>query len=178
MKTTIKFMTLLAMTLVLALSSCTKDGEIGPAGPAGPAGIDGIDGTNGENGNANVVSVLLEDQTIENGTNTYDFPELTQSIFDTGVVLGYVKVSSSDFWESLPLAIAGDIALDIDKIEVERLTLLSTFTQSGLNLRFIFIEGTSSTGKTSHISILDELKAAGVDINNYDQVIDYFGLDY
>ena len=52
MKTTIKCMTLLAMTLVFALSSCTKEGPVGPAGPAGPAGIQGEQGEQGVPGQA------------------------------------------------------------------------------------------------------------------------------
>jgi hypothetical protein len=50
------------LMLVVAISSCTKEGPAGPAGPAGTAGVDGSDGTDGVDGNA----VCLECHNLAN----------------------------------------------------------------------------------------------------------------
>ena len=175
----------LSMLFAFALSCSTEDGEdgaIGPQGIEGPAGIDGTDGADGadgadgQDGNANVVSVLVSGVSIITGTNTVALPELTQDIFDTGVVFGYVTVSgNTSRWESIPVVIGGSVVLDITEIQVGNVILDSTFDQV-LDFRFVVVSGTSSTGKNSKSSILQGLKDAGVDINNYDQVMDYFGL--
>jgi len=184
MKKVLKYFIFGMMAMAISMSSCSKDGETGPAGPAGLAGTngangtdgtDGTDGTNGTDGadgtdgNANVVSVLLENQEITTGTNNYDFPELTQSIFDSGVVFAYVTVSGNDFWETLPLSSGGDIILEIDQISVGSLVLRSTFTQSNLRLRFIFVESSSLSGKSTTKNIKKM---------SYKEAMDYFGFEY
>ncbi|WP_271770162.1 collagen-like triple helix repeat-containing protein [Aquimarina algiphila] len=129
--------------IVLFTFSCS-DGEDGAIGPAGPQGEQGVNGQNGQDGNANVVSILLEDQTISNGDTVFDIPELTQEIFDSGFVFAYVTVTGNDYWETLPLSLGQDIILEIDQIEVGKVTLRSTFTQSNLRLRFILVESSSN----------------------------------
>ena len=128
--------------------------------------MDGVDGVDGVDGNANVTSVLLEGQTINTGNTAFDLPEMTQSIYDTGVVLAYITVTGNAYWESLPLSTSGNIILEIDRIEIGRITLKSTFTQSNLRLRFIFIEG-NLAGKTA----IENFKKM-----SYEEVMDYFGL--
>ena len=121
--------------IILSFSCSPEDGEDGEIGPQGPAGIYGIDG------NANVISVLFENQTINTGDNEFMIPELTQDIFDDGFVFAYVTVTGNDYWETLPLSLGQDIILEIDKIEVGQATIRATFTQSNLKLRFILVEG-------------------------------------
>lgn len=171
MKTTMKFFTYGLLIFTLAFTSCSKDGDTGAIGPAGIAGTDGTDGTNGTDGtdgNANVTSVLFEDQTISTGNTVFDVPQLTQAIFDTGIVYAYITVSDNDYWEVLPLSSGQQIILEIDRIEVNKITLKSTFTQSNLRLRFVFVEGNLS-GKTSSVNIKKM---------SYEEVMEYFGLDY
>ncbi|MDH7447265.1 hypothetical protein [Aquimarina sp. 2201CG14-23] len=154
MKTTMKFLTYCMMAFALVLTSC--DGE------DGANGLDGAIGSQGEDGNANVVSVLLENQTINNGDTVFDVPQLTQEIYDTGIVYAYVTVTGNDYWEVLPLSLGQQIILEIDKIEVGKITLRATFTQSNLRLRFVLVEGTD---------------ASSVDFSNYDEVQMHYGLD-
>lgn len=150
----------LVLTLIVAFNfSCSP--EDGATGPEGPAGLDGMDG------NANVTSVLFENQTINNGDNLFNIPELTQDIFDNGIVYAYVTVTGNDYWEVLPLSIGQDIILEIDRIEVGSATLRATFSQSNLRLRFVLVAG-NLVGRTA------------VDISklSYEEAMDYFGLDY
>lgn len=155
--------------LTISLASCSaEDGETGAQGPQGEQGVPGQDGTNGQDGNANVTSVLFENQTINNGDNEFDIPELTQSIYDAGIVYAYVTVTGNDYWEALPISLEQQIVLEIDKVEVGKITLKATFTQSNLKLRFILVEGNlSSTTPDKNISSM-----------SYQEVMDYFGLKH
>ncbi len=86
MKTTMKLFTYGLIFFSLAITSCSKDGAVGPAGTAGTNGTNGIDGTdgtngtNGENGtdgedgtdgNADVQLFEYESETITTGIVTY-----------------------------------------------------------------------------------------------------------
>lgn len=150
--------TLLFLFMVSAIvcTSCSSDGEDGMDGEQG------IPGQDGQDGNANVVSVLLENQTINNGDTVFDIPQLTQEIYDTGIVYAYVTVTGNDYWEVLPLSLSQDIILEIDRIEVGRITLRATFTQSDLRLRFILIEG---------------MDANAVNFDNYEEVAAYYNIE-
>ncbi|MFD2563634.1 hypothetical protein [Aquimarina rubra] len=156
MKTTMKFLTYVMMAFALVFTTASCDGE------DGANGLDGAIGPAGQDGNANVVSVLLENQTLNNGDTIFDVPQLTQEIYDTGIVYAYVTVTGNDYWEVLPLSLGQDIILEIDKIEVGRITLRATFTQSNLRLRFVLVEGTD---------------ASAIDFSNYEEVQAYYDLD-
>ncbi len=160
MKTT-NFFSFVVLILILGLTLNSCSGEDGADGEIGLQGTEGIDGTNGQDGNANVVSVLFEDQTISTGITVIEIPELTQDIFDNGIVYGYVTVTGNDYWEVLPLSQSKEIILEIDRIEIGQVTLRSTFTQSNLRLRFVLVEGTD---------------ASGVNFKNYEEVQSYLNL--
>jgi len=150
---------LLAIILALGASCTPEDGAPGPIGPEGPAGVDGV------NGNANVTSVVFEDQTINNGDNTFTIPQITQDIFDHGIVYAYVTVDGNNYWEVLPLSISGTIILEIDRIEVGQAILKATFTQSNLRLRFVMVEGNLASRTSVDVSQM-----------SYEEAMLYFGL--
>lgn len=200
MKTTIKLTTLFLMTLVVALSSCTKDGEIGPMGPAGANGIDGINGTNGtngtdgEDGNANVIASEWfgpDGQTfITNGYTSYaefdkDISEVDPAIYDSGVVLVYAKFSNfvPEVWPTdhsalLPLTISGGTtdyfytfyhtATNL-KVRLRREGPQPTWTFSPQSrFRYVIIpSGTTGRAQQPNFHKM-----------TYEEVMDYFGLDY
>ena len=155
---------LLALLVAFSFSCSPEDGNDGAAGPTGAAGANG---TNGQDGNANVTSVLFENQTINNGDTAFIIPELDQDIYDNGIVYAYVTVTGNDYWEVLPLSSGGNTILEIDRIEVGRATLRANFTQGNLRLRFVLVAGTPM-GKTR------------IDISkmSYEEAMDYFGLNY
>ena len=177
MKNSILKLVVLALCTILVLSCSGEDGEDGVPGLQGIEGPAGADGADGVDGNANVVSVFIPEVAITVGRNTIMIPELTEDIFNNGYVIGYVTVSgNTNVWETIPVIVgAGDVALDITQIRVGELFLDSTFDQV-LDFRFILVAGTSSTGKTSILSIRSELKNAGVDISDYEAVMNYFRL--
>ncbi len=160
------FLKSIALVLILSITSCSsedgEDGVNGIDGKDGVTGATGATGATGQDGNANVISVLFENQTINNGSNNvFDIPELTQEIYDTGFVVAYVTVTGNDYWETLPLSLGQQIILEIDKIEVGKATLKATFTQSNLKLRFILVAG---------------VDANSIDFSNYKEIESLYNL--
>jgi len=151
---------ILALLVAFSFSCSPEDGEDGAVGPQGEQGIPGQDG------NANVTSVLFENQTINNGDTEFTIPELTQEIYDHGIVYAYVTVTGNEYWEVLPLSIGQDIILEIDRIEVGSATLRATFNQSNLRLRFVLVAGTPSSKTQENISKM-----------SYAEAMTYFGLE-
>ncbi len=180
---TMKFLTyaIFVLFLGLAISSCE-----GPEGPAGSAGINGTNGTNGTDGtdgtdgNANVTSVIMLGESISIGYNNLAVSELTQDIYDNGVVLGYTTVPGNSFWENLPVISPSDqtVMLEIDRISLGTITLLSTFDQI-LDFRFVLIASNTSSGRTtnSQQAIYNELATANIDVNDYYAVCAYYGVN-
>jgi hypothetical protein len=162
---TIKYV--LCAILLVGLTACSaEDGRDGMDGIDGINGADGTDGTQGpagEDGNANVISVFLENQTVSIGITTFAIPELTQEIYDNGLVYGYVTVNGNDFWEAMPLSTGGNIILDINRFRVGEIDLEATFNQSGLNFRYILIPATAVSGR--------------LDYTNYESVARFYNLD-
>jgi hypothetical protein len=198
---TIKLLLLLTLTTLL-LYSCTKEGPAGPAGTNGTNGKDGTNGTNGtngKNGNANVtvISLLKADITWTAGTylgraaNTFALTNtaVNANIIDHGTVLGYGKLTSG--WYPMPFYWETSDGTSRQCVTftyaLNNITLWSWQTSGVLNpsatseFRFLLITDntvTPSKGASVSSEILYNLSKAGVDVNNYYAVMDYFGLDY
>lgn len=107
--------------MVIASSSCSKDGAMGATGAMGAAGANGANGTNGANGingNANVYGTnsipVTSGNWTANTTNTVwttvlDVPQITQSIIDRGTVsvFWYGSSTSASAWIALPVTLSG-----------------------------------------------------------------------
>lgn len=181
---TIKFFTYAVVVLFLGLASCSTDGEDGmdgmdgAPGAQGVAGEDGADGQNGEDGNANVASVTFNAYSIVIGNNEFSIPEITQDIYDNGLVMGYVTVNGNDFWETMPIVSSGSVILDVDRIYLGGLRVVSTFNQT-VNFRFVIIEG-SPAGRAAQESgedLKSFYESQGVDFSDFEAVSAYFNLD-
>ncbi len=188
----IKFITYAVFVLLLgfAISSCKGDD--------GPAGADGIDGVNGADGNANVatVSMMATDITWTTGvfigipSNVYSLntTAVDQDIIDHGAVLGFVYTIAGglNIWGPLPFDYdvgAGTLYIAYT-YELNNITLYAygyagawdpnpAFTE----YRFLLVTDNTVSKTTTKESILEELKNAGIDANNYYEVCDYFGID-
>jgi hypothetical protein len=158
----------------VALTSCSPED-----GKDGVDGIDGEQGIPGQDGNANVTSYLFEDLTFAVGDNgPYNVPAITEDILSNGVVLGYISVVNPTWF---PLPYINDInQLSINYVEIGSVVINSNFNSTIVDLRIVVIEGNpgnggkGNEGKISQQAIYDELKTAGVDINNYDAVVNYY----
>ena len=168
-------------------------GATGDTGPQGPAGQDG------QNGNANVkiISLLGTDVTWFEGdylgriANVYAFaaPEVNDDIINHGTVLGFCYMFEE--WHGLPI-----MWEDVDG--TTRQYVLHTYSPNTITLyafqtgdvldpgvideyRFLLITDNTVTpakGMEPEGDILTRLEEAGVDISNYYEVLDYFGIKH
>ncbi len=189
----LKYLT--GLFLIIGLFAC--EGPEGADGADGAVGIDGVDGTDGDDGNANVVSVNLAyaDITWTVGSylgrtaNTFTFTEnaVSQDVIDHGAVLGFTFFSSN--WWALPMTWENTGGTGrqyiLHSYALNSITLYAYQTSGVLNpgvlsqYRFIIItDNTVTKSVSSGEAILDKLKNAGVDVNDYYEVMEYFGLEY
>ncbi|MBN2756235.1 MAG: hypothetical protein JXR51_03585, partial [Bacteroidales bacterium] len=167
-------------------------------------GTNGTNGTNGVDGNANVQTYVYNSPAW--GTASWmdiDMSDiLTDEILQNDVILGYVKNTGFNIVNPIPGVLAGSknykvnifnsnagslsfcyriVSLELDGSETLNADLLAADW-----VKVVIIESTNTTsvdgnGKkrlNSQQAIYDELDKAGVDINNYYQVMDYYGLEY
>jgi hypothetical protein len=196
MKRSISRLTYLAGALLMfGLIACE-----GPEGPPGADGMDGADGTNGvdgADGNANVTTVSLTSTDIiwtagsflGTPANVYSFTEnaVNQDIIDHGTVLGYFLFSSQ--WWAMPFTWENSSGTSRQYVlfnyALNTISLYAYQTSGVLDpstieeYRFLLItDNTVTKSAASAQGVLDKLDQAGIDVNNYYEVMDYFGLDY
>lgn len=199
------FSRVMLLCMAVAVTSCSgEDGERGPEGPVGAQGpvgatgadgadgMDGQDGTNGIDGNANVQSFTINMEAWNGGLffefdmpvaaedrDNYAFLFYLEYIYDSQFVGRHSVPGSSydgDFVVDVSYAMTGEeegILLFKDFQGVPYAVAPGTY----LNLIIISIEISNLEGKNGTTDILSELKAKGVDTNDYDAVAAYFGLD-
>jgi len=192
---TFKFFAYAVFVLFLgvAISSCKgddgTDGIDGIDGATGPAGADGQDG------NANVIysdwivptwtaSTYYGVQVQEYYITTTD---LSLDVVNYGVVLMYWKNWNNEIWSLPSSGLGGNIIIDFSFTE----NTIHLYIYDEVNgtlppaivstnvFRYVIIPG-GIPGKSSidsRMKILTELKNAGVDINDYYHVCDYFGIN-
>ncbi len=188
------------MFAILGLFSCEgPEGPQGPEGPEGPQGPQGVQGPAGDDGNANVMSInlLYEDITWTPGdylgrtANVYSLTDdaVNQDIMDHGTVLAFGFIDPD--WLALPIVWASDDGTELmcvlHSFSLSTITLYA-FQSSGVldpsaieEYRFLLITDNTVTapkGTSTEKFIKEKLTKTGVNINDYYEVIDYFGLDY
>ena len=190
-----KFITYAVFVLLLgfAISSC--DGDDGPAGADGIDGVDGVDGVNG-NTNVTAISVMATDITwtvgafigIPSNVFTLNTTAVDQDIIDHGMVLGFGHIFGGgfDMWGPLPfdydlgggtLYIAYTYSLDEITLYAYSNTGVWNPNSSFPEYRFLLIPDNTVSKSATKESVLEELKNAGIDANNYYEVCDYFGIN-
>lgn len=176
---------LLALLVAFSFSCSPEDGEDGAIGPAGPAG------TNGTDGNANVQTLTFDATTFAGSYDSVTIPELTQDVVNNDVVLSYLTENNS-VWVPIPcpydtigfnfsVHVAlynGGMDLDYNDASGSAYTVTAGDLQT---LKVVIIESTSTTaGRTNNgkQQIYNELAQAGVNIQDYQAVCDYYGIAY
>jgi hypothetical protein len=186
--------------LILILGTVACEGPAGPAGADGTDGIDGVDGTNGTDGtdgNANVTIVSLASADITwtagsylgRSANVFDLTEtaVTQDIIDHGTVIGFCYLSSR--WWALPFVWEANGGSSTQYVlhsyALNTISLYAYDTNGPISAggiteyRFLLItDNTVTKSASSGQAILDQLTNLGVDVNNYYELMDYFGLEY
>ncbi len=152
----------------------------GPEGPQGPPGT------------ANVIysdwitPTWSEDNFYGTKVQKYDISEneLTQDVFDHGVVLVYWKNYANDVWQLPTIA---DILYFDFKIRVNHV-ILYYFLKDNTNntpfvipssnkFRYVIIPGGQHASNSSKQSILEHLSQEGVDVKNYYDVCAYYKIE-
>ncbi|RKR15407.1 collagen triple helix repeat protein [Maribacter vaceletii] len=197
MKTTMKLLGLAFMTLSLTLTSCGKDGDdgldgaMGPAGAQGIAGQDGTNGTNGEDGedgNANVKTIKIDASAWEGSFESVDVSEITQPVLDNDAILAYM-LSQNSFYYAMPGTVDGGVYNTRPYYKVGKFyvnfnnldgTNYSISAGDIVEVKLIIIESTesSTSSKSGKSNARSQLLNAGVDVNDYHAVMDYYGLNH
>jgi hypothetical protein len=174
---------LLALLVAFSVSCSPEDGNDGAQGPAGPAG------TNGTDGNANVQTFTFDATTFSGSFDDVAIPELTQNVLDNDAVLSYLTNNGSN-WVPIPCPFdtylfdfsvhvglgVGFLTLDYGDASGSNFSISAGDLQT---LKVVIIESTSTTtGKTfsGKQQIYNELNQAGVNINDYYAVCDFYGI--
>lgn len=198
-------MNLAIMIAFLGVVSC--EGPEGPEGPAGPTGATGAAGpagpagAAGQNGNANVTTISLpaseitwaEEIYFGRTANIYSLTNdaINQDILDHGTILGYCKIMElPDIWTPLPfmresndglnrMYIQFDYTLNTITIMAYQTTGIFDPTDYAIEYRFMLITDNTITGAKGEGAedLLARLKKAGVDLDDYNEVTEYFGLE-
>ncbi|HMR46910.1 MAG TPA: hypothetical protein PKC85_09110 [Bacteroidia bacterium] len=179
-----KLIIALCAVATAAIMGCSKDGETGPQGPQGeqgPAGANGTDGTNGTNGNANVKMFMFGPTTFTStdANEFYNFPlSVTNNMLDSSMIIGYYQLSTASaiWYTASGLGASGSY-----QTRSYHLNSPSRFS--------IWIYDTDGSAYSGSSLLFDKIKVivipssdysgsryAGVDFNNYEATMKYFGL--
>ncbi|MBW8243120.1 collagen-like protein [Muricauda oceani] len=192
----LKLCSIAMLAMSITLVSCSgEDGETGPIGPAGPQGEQGEQGPQGEQGEQGNANVRTFDYLINDYSS--DTIEITLTNFiDEGLdvtnfaLLFYLESTGdpNDRWYSIPgpidqfqrytkvIVLEQDSEVKIDFFNVDHTPYV--FPAGKFNmLRIVAIDLGNGTAKTSKEDAMSELKSAGVDTSDYNQVAAYFGLN-
>ncbi len=182
MRTTMKFLTMITLSLFIVIATTSCDGEDGAPGPQGVAGVDGqdgADGVDGVDGNANVIASDWFAATYTSPfpeRKQYDIPapEVNQDVRDSSVILVYGKFNN-EIW-GIPTAFPF----------LNETYNFMCFTTDGIITIFCDAsDGTSAMGtpyiqEYRYVIIPSTTARNSIDYTSmsYQEVVDYFGLDY
>ena len=187
---TLKFLTYTVFVLFLSMSITSCNGDDGATGPEGPAGADGTNGTDGQDGNANVQTYTF-DVSAENGHRwEINTPQLTDDVLDNDGILTYLRNSFGTYYlvpgtsETYEIKTFFDTSLTSFLFYNRTTAADLTPTVGTFNLlKLVIIESSNTTAArgantlTPKERIQNELENAGVDINNYYAVCQYYGIN-
>lgn len=175
----------------LFITSCSKEGSVGPAGPPGANGQNGAPGPagpagpKGDTGTANViysnwldVDFLPDTVTINGKLDTLgyfggiDAPKLTKSLLATADVKVYVNLSSAADPVITPLPYVDEYGVIIRFIAYDQGIQFSSNVDAGT-----YVQNGVKTLQYRYVIIPGGVHArTGVDWNDYAQVKAYLGL--
>jgi hypothetical protein len=152
-----KWILILAASLITGMISCKK-GDTGPAGPAGPAGPDSV-----------VYSPWISlNPTYDTNDSLFEqalfAPSITKGILDSGIILSYINLGTSDNPDVVPVASLNYLFNFEEFVEDSiYLSIYPILDPSGLPYRYVTIpgskiEGNKTTGMVNGYTI-KELKS-------------------
>ncbi len=181
---TVKFFSILLLSVVLMTSVTACKGEDGTDGQDGATGAQG---PAGQDGNANVIysDWFAPTWTVpaSSASFTHAAAGITQEVLDTGVIMVYMKIY--DHVYPLPISFNGDTIpkefnfwADLGSLRIWFTAESSYSPSSTMTFRYIIIPGSNAARITSpKQAVNNELATAGVDINDYYAVCAYYGIN-
>jgi hypothetical protein len=188
----------MAVTMGLIVSCSGEDGEQGvqgedgPQGEQGPQGVQGEQGPAGADGNANVQILDWDLSQTPAGESVIPInaTDFTPEVLQNNRLIAHLEISdgTDSFYFLLPGRVE-TFDLDIGIQYGEELLAVWIYNADGtegawpdlpegvtvtLHITMIEISTDTMAGKNS---VEDELKNAGVDIANYLEVMEYYGLE-
>lgn len=155
-------------------------------------GTNGEDGEAGEDGNANVQKLTWDLSQTPAGESSIPIivPEFTPEVLQNNTLIAHLEVSddTDSFYFLLPGRVQA-FGQDVAIYYTEEGLLLSLYNPDGtpgnwpdlpegvsvtLHITMVEISTNAMAGKNS---VADNLKNAGVDIANYHEVMEYYGLE-
>lgn len=174
----------LAATMMVFLSQCSKEGPQGPAGAQGTAGPKGDKGDKGDVGAANVMSKTFQaadiswSSTTIFGTNykvaTLNIPQLTSSIVDNGIVMVYGAFLFGEPWTALPVSIFESGVTRYFFFSVKTGSVVLRYSQSNnvspgspsVAFKVVIVPGNN----------IARLASPSMDYSDYKAVCEYYGI--
>ena len=169
------------------------DGSDGTNGTNGADGVDGTNGADGADGNANVIasswtSLSFPSNWDTNNEARFEQPDanITQAVIDSYALLSYVKFNGvNTSASSIPFISVGSVYEIHDSMSIGEYVAFAIGNDltvrpnppTNHQIRYVLIAPSSLSGKSDAPS-LDKMKRDGVDTRNYNEVMDYLGLDY
>jgi len=151
--------------------------------------ISSCEGEIGPEGNANVQTYIFDSPTWTSNEMIINLSALTTDVLDNDVVLGYWKDSSDD-WASTNDYYWGGYLRDFAHVNEFSIRAYldnnsdDTTPPTVAKVKIIIIDSSNTTtvsgnGRmvSSQQAIHNELEQAGVDINNYNAVCNYYGIN-
>lgn len=183
--------------LAILCTSCeAEDGMDGVNGEQGIPGQNGADGQDGEDGNANVIGVTVdpfpswtEGIYLGQQANFVEITEplLTEEMADDALVLVYFQLPSDEVWFPMTYAFVFDdgdnevitYTYGQDTITVYAYDSAGPINAAILKVRYFIIPTNEASGRallSSKEDILQDLRDNKVNINNYEEVANYYNL--
>ncbi len=182
--------------LLLSITIFSCEGPAGPTGEQGvpgPMGEQGIPGNSGEDGALDLVDSGWKEAptlpTTQQGFIFTDFDFLNEDLINSYVFLVYGK-DRSNFIYPVPKSTATHTIHYAINTENPLLTMIFEVLIENFTVQFdplmdfyriiaIQVEDSNSnSGKNNVTSINNILKSNGVDLENYEEVMDFYGLEY
>lgn len=196
----LKLLNIVMLCMAIVLVSCTGEdgaqgipgtnGTNGTNGADGANGSDGVDGTDGLDGNANVIRFDFDLSEFDDNIYTADLSsaipseEISNFAFLTYVQDGpgvyYIipgQLAGSKYAKVTYSGLNAEVYVTFYSNEDDQLVSLGKGEYVNLTIVAIEAVNTPASKISKEESIKAELKTAGVDVNDYQAVADYFGLE-
>jgi hypothetical protein len=162
----LKLVSILLIVVSTAIISCSK-GTAGPAGPTGPPGAGDVQHTAWQLLSTAIEGVDANGDTVYSESITA--ASITQTVLDSGLVLGYIQNPDGSIEDVADLSIFLDVEYALGSINLTSFGVDLT----GYNFRYIIVPGATFITSSLRGYSKQQLKTM-----SYDSVVKLLGIAY